>query len=162
VKKHGRYYSSSEKCHFTSCITIFSALKVGHQGSSAVQGSWATFSAETLAPKSANLRCVLPYRGWERSSRSPCVSRQLMEIFLLILFLLRKWVQIYLLTKWELYMLILLANAYGILILFIQCCWILHFLLIDMMIQGIQNKGIQMLDSALHDFLISSKLESNW
>jgi hypothetical protein len=27
-------------------IAIFSALKVGHQGSSAMQGSWATFSAE--------------------------------------------------------------------------------------------------------------------
>jgi hypothetical protein len=47
VKKHALYCSSAEKCHFTPCIAIFSALKLGHQGSSAMQGSWATFSAET-------------------------------------------------------------------------------------------------------------------
>jgi hypothetical protein len=39
----------------------FSALKVGHEGSSAMQGSWAAFSSETLALKSANLRRVLPF-----------------------------------------------------------------------------------------------------
>jgi hypothetical protein len=61
VKKCGRYCSSDEKCHFTPVITIFSALKVGHQGSSAMQGSWATFSAETLMLKSANLRHVSPF-----------------------------------------------------------------------------------------------------
>jgi hypothetical protein len=43
---HARYCSSAEKCHFMPCITVFSVLKMGHQGSSAVQGSWATFSTE--------------------------------------------------------------------------------------------------------------------
>jgi hypothetical protein len=61
VKKRERYCSSAEKCHFTPCIAIFSVLKVGHQGSLAMQGSWATFSAETLALKSTNLWRVLPF-----------------------------------------------------------------------------------------------------